>query len=261
MVHLAAFRLLEHLHLQPAVCGSHSAPQFTEDTLRPLTAALPGLTNLELPSCSITLAAFSHFKGWGQLTQLQLSDSHLDDTALAAASDALKRLVSLDVAGSRLVSDLGLTIIAHSCRRLTKLDLSRCSYFVTGAGVARLTALTTLTWLSLEYCDRVTGDAVASLAAARLPLRHLNVSSCQGMTDAAVAAIANHVVQLEELQLNYCHQVTNRGVRQLAKLPELRSLHLVGTLYQRTPAMERLHAQLTHVVYCPDTEVTLRSFW
>jgi F-box/leucine-rich repeat protein 2/20 len=158
-------------------------------------------------------------------------------------------LVTLNLSGCRLVSDLGLRVLVTACGHLRDLDISRCSHGISSVGVEKLTALTRLTRLSLAECERVTSDAVAALGTAQLPLQLLDVSACRQVTDAAVAVIGRQLQRLQHLRLSYCCQVTNLGVRHLLQLRELEELDLVGTLYKRTPATEKLHRQVERVHY------------
>lgn len=212
-----------------------SAPNLGVDDLAPL-AKLAGLKSLSIESELIRGNALAHLNGLSNLESLAI-ESRIDSIGLDRLNppSSLKSIylptegredlvAILDrapwVEAVRLpdaVGDAGM-IHLRGLRNLRTLDLSRQEK-ITDAGLASLSELATLE--SLWLPPRATDAGLAALA--RLDrLQRLDLP--RGITDAGIV----HLKELKKLQSLEMRegQVSGVGLRILAALPNLRSMHL-----------------------------------
>ena len=130
-------------------------------------------------------------------------------------------LQTLRLGYSHAVSDRSLRVVAEAAPRLVELDVANCR-LLTDGGLENLVQLTQLRRLNLSRCVQVTDAGIARLV--QCPkLADLNVSYCDQLTDAALVHIS-HLPELQVLDIAGCWRLTFRGLVPLARFANLRIL-------------------------------------
>jgi hypothetical protein len=151
-------------------------------------------------------------KNCKQITTLHLSSANpyggsslLTDSAIFAIG-RLNELRCLNLQGSSLISDAGVSQLALSCPKLERLNLGGCY--------------------------RLTDQAVSRVASKLLQLSHLTLAQLPAITDASIWDIGTHLALLEELDLHGCGALTKNSVLSLLasqqRLTKLKLLDLGG---------------------------------
>jgi hypothetical protein len=222
--------LLQALALSgPAVTGrlrvlGLSRTAVTDEGLRAVGRALPGLTEVRLADC---------VNATGQGI----------DLVLAGCRD----LEVLDLSGcfgswSRPITSTSMGQLLTQCPRMRVLGLSRCD----GLGVAGaiLVLRLALRELDLSYCTglhfpRDGGSHLQELAQIRNPtLTRLNLANCSRLDAQDVQLIADLAPGLEDLDLSHCASepdAARRGFDIDGVLPRLRRLRRLGLAGLRIP--------------------------
>lgn len=73
-------------------------------------------------------------------------------------------------------------------------------------------------------------------------------SDCYELNDQAILAMASFGHNLQSIAMSRCHNVTIAAVKELAKLPKLRSINVFGCYTDVYPHIEVRLQQLTTVV-------------
>ncbi|CAN8292042.1 unnamed protein product [Cochlearia groenlandica] len=167
-----------------------------------------GLTRLRLSWCnnnmnSLVLSLAPKFVKLQTLI-LRQDKPQLEDSAVEAIAHHCRELQELDLSKSSKLSDVSLYALAHGCPNLTKLNLSGCTSF-SDAAIAYLT----------RFCKK---------------LKVLNLCGCvNAVSDHTLEAIGNNCIQMQSLNLGWCENISDDGVMCLAYgCPDLRTLDLCG---------------------------------
>ena len=219
-------------------------------------ANVAGLSHLEfltLSSTPITDTGLTNLTGLSRLQQLNLGDTAIGDVGLACLADLL-RLRTLILQNTH-VTDAGLSHVGK-LKGLAFLSLNGTK--ITGRGLEHLVGLSNLRVLRLSPTDVGDDDMRPLQSLANLRMLDLGVTQ---VTDAGLP----HLLKLEKLEfliLSYARgfphgetNITAAGLEKLGKLPQLKSLALVGywTGNDTVEALKKLpHLRELYYAVAPD---------
>eukprot|EP00981_Chlorochromonas_danica_P005467 scaffold1105_cov184-Ochromonas_danica.AAC.2 len=136
---------------------------------------------------------------------------NLSNTMLQSIGQRCPSLRSLDLRGSKSVTDSGLLTI-HKCKMLKEIDLSDCLQITSEAILALLVACPNLHSIALARIPQVTDDLLFGIARdAQLydRLTKIDISECKHITDVGFVRLAFACSQLSNLTVNYCPLLTS----------------------------------------------------
>ncbi|KAL0903884.1 hypothetical protein M5K25_025942 [Dendrobium thyrsiflorum] len=171
-------------------------------------------------------ALVSHAKN---LVFLDLSRcSGVSDKALEAMG-SLSFLTALYLCGCYLITDHGLTFLAHgsSSKTLRILDVSECDR-ITDYGISSLQHMSYLQELKLAECGPKVTDCGGACIAAMPGLRKLDLSWLINLSDSSLIAVAQNCQNLVEIRLIGCEQITGNGIRSFSGHQSLKDLVLAS---------------------------------
>lgn len=219
-----------------------SQNQASDESLQSLRK-LPELEVLMIWNAwAITDAGVRHLSAAQKLQKLHLSNSKIGDDSLAVLSQ-LPALQSLALQGNNL-SDAGLKHLA-GMRQLRSLWVGMSRQKFTDAGAQHLAGLTLLEELDLQR-SQLSDRGIAALKGLK-QLRSLHLSgdtaaTHESITDASIPIVLG-MTRLRKLSLSKT-RITGEGLRQLAELPELRSLDLSSTVKIPETVVEEVKKRL-----------------
>lgn len=160
------------------------------------------------------------------LTELDLSNSMMNDDAMLLLARVCPQLQSLDVSDSPEIGDEGIVAIARGCPQLRKLaiggpfELTDVSLVALGRGCPQLEAL------KLTECMDLTDEGLAAIAEGCPSLSTLELHVSQNISDAGLASVANGCPRLRKLCVRMC-PISNAGIAGIVeKCKDLRHLEL-----------------------------------
>lgn len=239
-------------HLDLTLC-----PRVTDTSLKVVANAYKTtLTSVDLSASRF----FSHVGlsclvlNCSSLVEIDLSNAtELGDSAAAEIAKA-KNLERLSLARCKLITDIGICIIAVSCRKLRFINLKWClgigdfgvgsiavkcketryldlSYLpVTNRCLQPILKLQHLEELILHGCFGIDVDGLAVLNQQCGSLKKLDVSSCQNISHTGLSSLTSGTKCLKELSLAYGPPVTLELANSLRKLSMLQTIKLDGCL-------------------------------
>eukprot|EP00037_Helgoeca_nana_P004634 m.47077 g.47077 ORF g.47077 m.47077 type:complete len:487 (+) comp15557_c0_seq1:362-1822(+) len=187
------------------------------------------LRTLHAPNCRRVLGKWLDVGRLGSIRHLCLHNCpYVTDGWLRELALCCPLLKSLDVSGSKLLSDAGVAFVLGHSARLSAIDFRSCS----GVGNTALIGIEArahpnLRDLVLAGCVKLTNEAFVSIAAACPNLRRLSLSGAANLNDEALLAIVRSCPHLRELQLCNAVRVTDTACRSIAThCPSLHRLSL-----------------------------------
>ena len=229
---LSALKQLKHLELHGWQAATATDGQYTTVFIKeyPL-AGLAGLTQLEtlsLHGCKSKASEFGKLSALTALTELDLSDTAVDDVWLASllrlkglqvlnlqgcakvegsAFILMPPLVSLNLAGTS-VDDDTITVL-YGCKTLKSLDLSGCTKLTPKAlpALGHMKALETLSLRNVAVDDAGLKDLVKCGM-----LRTLDLEGAAGYTDVGLRALVG-LKELRELKGTHTNKALSRDAR------------------------------------------------
>ncbi|KAK2838386.1 hypothetical protein Q7C36_013200 [Tachysurus vachellii] len=163
------------------------------------------------------------------LEELSLSGcKNLTDYSIEHLCRHQQGLHTLDLSGCSELTSRSMTAVATELKQLQSLSLS-CVWWITGKGLADLTALPALSSLDLAECVNVSGaelEKCLSSPQRRVQLEKLSLRRCTYVKD--ICSLSQLMSsRLKKLDLSYCIHLTDSSVRAVASnLPGLHVLLL-----------------------------------
>ena len=152
---------------------------------------------------------------------LKDEDSLTDEDLLKALQEN-HEITQLDLTNCKNITDAGLAHIKHF-QWLKSLKLHDCKK-ITDEGLSHLTGLSQLTLLYLRGSVEITDEGLRLHLTSLSKLKELSLSACDKITDKGLEQLAK-LSQLKTLHLRWC-KITDKGLEQLAKLSQLERLYL-----------------------------------
>ena len=211
------------------------------------------------------------------LRWLTISDADVPSDVLDVSVPLCHNLELLNLTGCCGVTPCVLWHVLTSCRKLIRLDVSRCpglcvgsthvlsalgpdfvppsspsahsfvleSFFVSNnkqldlrAVVPQIRCMTNLRSLLISGTDVLTDAAVEEIVAACPSLQHIDLADCQNITDCAVEAVARHSLRhLATLVLDGCTMVTDASVGALVRAAKVLCTLNVAKCFSVTDAL------------------------
>ena len=100
----------------------------------------------------------------------------VDNTQLMTISNGCPQWQSLDISGSRKITDKGIKAVANKCPQLQSLNIFNC--------------------------DKITDEGIKAVANGLRQLQSLNICECGRITDEGIKALANGLRQLQSLNIS-----------------------------------------------------------
>jgi len=247
-------------------------PQLTERSIKVLRNKVQYLEVLDLNELGNITKVMLH-----QLIQHspKLRDFHVDSSSISNDDQFLIKtiapcthLISLDLSGYDLITNIGIKAIAEGCPSLRKLDLSWCAELTDAALNALADKKQQLVSLNLAACKKVTPQGIINLIEHNPNLENLDLSSSDIVNDAVIKAAARCCPKLASLNLLGVPSVTNKALIAIAEasLPLTdfrigRNQHITdGGIDQLLAASPKL--QTFYLSDCENlTDNTVRNIW
>ncbi|CAK9188460.1 unnamed protein product [Ilex paraguariensis] len=155
--------------------------------------------------------------------------SGITDEALEAIGVAANSLITLNLQGCCLITDVGLASLTKGSlsRTLKKLVIADCDR-ITDVGVLHLKQMYCLEQLNLEECGSKVTDTGGMAISEIETLKRLKLSWLMNITDVTLIALAQNCQNLVLLDLKGCEFVTGNGIRAFMGHEALEMLVLVG---------------------------------
>lgn len=205
---------------------------------------------------------------------LTISDAIVASDVLDASIPLCRNLELLNLTGCSAVTPGILWHVLTSCRKLIRLDVSRCSglcvdathtldapYFVVPetnkksfvlesffvsnnsqldlrAVVPQIKCMTNLRSLLISGTDVLTDDVVEEIVMSCHCLQHIDLADCKSLTDRTVSAIARHCkAHLTTLVMDGCTSITDVSVEALIKVAKVLSTLNVAKCFHVTDTL------------------------
>eukprot|EP01068_Selenidium_serpulae_P004249 Selendium_serpulae@DN3473_c0_g1_i1.p1 len=209
--------------------GCHNV---TDAGLLTISRLCPKLARLEVYwNTSISdegIAALCRAECGANLETLNLSGCQtLTDATAKAMALHCKRLRRLDVTRCTGMTDISILMFAERLPRLTGLNMYAWHHVKLPQAVKQFAALGRLAALTfLDLCGAVCGDdEISSIARGCPALQHLNLTWVAALADGGVTALAAGCAVLEWLSLHGNNKVTMAGLKALMAAPCAATIH------------------------------------
>lgn len=126
-------------------------------------------------------------------------------------------LRSLDVSGSKDISDHGLASVARLCRNLQVLNISSCTG-ITDVGLREIALhCPHLDTLNISSCHSIEGGGLVAVAESCPKLRKLDVSHCRKLQRWAISKICYKCKNIEEVNVSHLLTIGDEEIRVLTE--------------------------------------------
>eukprot|EP00897_Mesotaenium_endlicherianum_P007093 jgi/Mesen1/6411/ME000329S05580 len=195
----------------------HACDRVGDDGLRSVIRGCKQLKNLVLSGTGVGASLEDLFKGeLPNLNTLRLSGELITDRVMKSVATNCKELSEFYLANCK-ISDEGVEQLLQGCKKLKSLTV-KASPMVTGNGfTVRSTSLETL---CLPNCG-ITDDGLSAVMQACKSLHHLSVSQCRELTASGLMGVVSSCASLKELIMAGCLQVSREEVLAITKTARL----------------------------------------
>lgn len=140
------------------------------------------------------------------------------DVGLTLLANSCKQLAVVDFQGSNRLTDASVRALATHCPRLENLSITS-NLTITDSAVLSLSEnLIRLTLVDLSECKLITDKAIVELArCSGKRLHSLVVAGCDQLTDIALFALCAHCSDLDGVDFDFCKELTDVGTAALAR--------------------------------------------
>ena len=165
----------------------------------------------------ITAHTFAQLEKCPALTVLRLHGAipDLTDECLTRTLMTFTNIEELDISGSSLITDAGLSTLASLSEKygppsLRDLNISGLDR-ITSSSINLVTEAigTSLQRLDVSGCRRLTDDAFAAIAFNCRSLEHLNLAGCILVTNATPDALSRTCRELQSIDMSYCFSISS----------------------------------------------------
>eukprot|EP00808_Paulinella_micropora_P023986 g29775.t1 len=198
-------------------------------------SAFPNLTVLNLNGCHRLTSSPAGLERVARCCSAKLRALHLywnpelesKGLQYIARSRFAPNLITLNLSGTRLLTDKAVRTLARRCGSLQHLDLTRAEK-ITGAALSAVSEhCPGLKSLVTYACANITDDGVRDVGLRCPGLEKVDFCGARLLSDNAVSLLLSHCTRLQSVSLQWCIRISDASLVQ-AKLPQLRHFSVHG---------------------------------